>query len=408
VDLDRELIRAVNQKKYFTAEPEVSTLVKSTSFTATDDYDYAIQNSDVTFVFVSTPTAEDGGFSTENVDMVGEKIARALKKRTGFPLVVLRSTVMPGGTDRLKDVLENASGKTCAHDFGLCYNPEFLALGRVARDLTCPKFILIGESDPMSGNILSGIYGRVCENNPPIIRTSFGNAELGKIFVNTYITLKMTFANLMAEVCETIPGADVDILSEILGSDPRIGRKYLSGGLAFGGTCFPRDNKALACLLRTFGLDARLPEFVDDMNRHENDRIVELVKRKLGGLSNRRIAILGISFKPGTDIIEESASLKICQALIREHASLSVFDPAAMENVRKVLAANVHYASSLQECLAGAELCILATPWQQFAALKPEDFLSNMKAPVLLDCWRLLNRADIRKEVEYHAVGLHS
>lgn len=407
VDLDPEVIRTVNEKDFPTNEPEVSSLVRSPLLTGTDDYDYAVQNSEVTFVFVSTPTAENGGFSTEHVERAGEKIATALKSKTDFHLVVLRSTVLPGATDRLKGILENVSGKTCGFDFGLCYNPEFLALGRVVRDLASPQFILIGQSDARSGEILSGIYKSVCENNPSIIRTSFSNAELGKIFVNTYLTLKMTFANLMAEVCERIPGADVDVLSDILGSDPRIGRKYLSGGLAFGGTCFPRDNKALASLLRTLGLDARLGEFVDDLNRHQNDRVVELVRRKLGGLRNRRIAILGISFKPGTDVIEESASLKICQALIREHASLSVFDPAAMGNARKVLAGSVHYASSLQECLPGAELCILATPWQQFAGLKPNDFLTNMKVPVLLDCWRLLNRADIKKEIEYHAIGIY-
>jgi UDPglucose 6-dehydrogenase len=409
IDVNLKLIKMVNEKKCPIYEPGLPELLKNSgkALVATDDYKYAIENSEASLIFLPTPSEGNKAFSTEYVELAGNRIAQNLKNKDVFHLIVLRSTVLPGATARLKDNLERVSGKKCGIDFGLCYNPEFLALGNVLRNLANPDLILIGESDPKSGELLSSIYRRICENNPSIIRTNFGNAELGKILLNNYITVKISFANMMAELCERVSGGDIDVVSQILGLDPRIGRKYLSGGLAFGGTCFPRDNEALTYFARTVGIEAKVAKVIDEVNHYQNERIVKLVREKMGELRGRKIAILGITFKPDTNIVDESASLEIAKSLFEGGALVSVYDPAGMGNAAKVFGENLHYATSVEECLKDAEFCILATPWEEFKSLKPEHFLKYMRQPALLDCWRIFNGPEFREKLKYYAIGLY-
>ena len=409
LDIDSRLIEAVNRKKCPIYEPRVPELLRSSgeSLTALDDYGEAIENSEASFIVVPTPSEEGGGFSTKYAETALEKIAENLKHKNEFHLIVLTSTVLPGATASLKELLEKVSGKKCGTNFGLCYSPEFIALGNVLGGLSNPDLVLIGESDPKSGEMLSEIYKRVCENKPPIVRTNFYNAELGKILLNAYITMKISFANTLAELCEGIPGGDVGIVSQLLGLDSRIGRKYLSGGLGFGGPCFPRDNRAVAYFAQTIGLDARLARTTDEVNRHQNERIIELIKGKLGEFRGKKIAILGLAYKPDTDVVEESAALEIAKALVREGAQVSAYDPAGMENAKAALGESIKYASSARECLRDAELCLLATPWDEFKSLKVEDFIQNMRKPVLLDCWRIFDRFEFSRKLKYFAIGLN-
>ena len=175
---------------------------------------------------------------------------------------------MPGSTGgTLLPALEEHSGKKCGTDFGLCYNPEFIALGSVIRDMLNPDMILIGESDARSGEILEELYQGVCESNPRIQRMNFVNAELTKLSVNTFVTTKISYANMLAQVCETLPGADVDVVTSAIGCDTRIGQKYLKGALGYGGPCFPRDNVAFSALARANGAPALLAEATDQLNR---------------------------------------------------------------------------------------------------------------------------------------------
>jgi UDPglucose 6-dehydrogenase len=219
--------------------------------------------------------------------------------------------------------------------------------------------------------------------------------------------MKISFANTLAELCERIPGGDVEAVSRLLGFDSRIGRKYLSGALAYGGPCFPRDNKAFASFAQRIGCKARLAEATDAENEHQNGRIIELVKQTLGEVRGKSIAILGLTYKPDTDVVEESAAIKIASALLQEGARLSVYDPAGLENARKILGEKgVRYISSAKECLQDADFCILATPWREFKDLKPEDFIANMKEPVLLDCWRIFDGTKFSPKMKYFAIGL--
>ncbi len=410
-DVDPKIVESVNERQPLIYEPGLAELLgESGDISATNDYRYAVANSDVTFIVVPTPSQEDGSFSTKYVESAAEQIATGLKDKSGFQVIVLTSTVLPGATEGVvKPVLEKVSGKKCGLDFGLCYSPEFIALGSVIRDFMNPDVILIGESDQRSGELLSEVYKTVCDNDPPIVRTTICNAELAKISLNAFITMKISFANTLAELCERIPDGNAEAVSRLLGFDSRIGRKYLSGALAYGGPCFPRDNKAFTTFAKRIGCEARLAEATDAENEHQNERVVELVSKRVGGASGKRIAILGLTYKPDTDVIEESAAMEIADTLLQKGARLSVYDPAGMENARKILGEeNIRYAGSAKECLQGADFCILATPWKEFKDLKAEDFTANMKKAVLLDCWRLFDRLEFKGKLEYFAIGLDS
>jgi len=411
VDVNQSIVQAINRGQSPLYEPGLAELMTRLqgNLVATDDYRYAVDNSKIIFIFVGTPIEKDGRYSTKYVEEVSREIATNLKNKDDFRLIVLRSTVLPGVTEGVvKPLLEGISGKKCGTDFGLCYNPEILALGSIIHDFLNPDVVVIGESDPSSGELLSGVYQATCENNPPIIRTTPYNVEMAKVSLNVFLTMKMSFANTIAEICERIPGGDVDVISQILGYDTRIGRKFLTGALGYGGPCFPRDTKAFFTFAQQTGCQAKLAQAAGEVNEHQNERIVELIKQKIGIVEGKTIAILGLTYKPKTNIVEESDAIKIANALLQEEARLRVYDPAGLGNARTVLGqGNIKYADSVDDCLKGAELCILATPWDEFKSLKPEDFTQNMKKPVLFDCWRTLRRPEFSDKLDYFAVGLN-
>ena len=252
-------------------------------------------------------------------------------------LVALCSTVMPGTTGgQLLPALEAHSGKTCGVDFGLCYNPEFIALGSVIHDMLNPDMILIGESDARSGSLLEKMYKGMCDSDPRIQRMNFVNAELTKISVNTFVTTKISYANMLAEMCETLPGAEVDVGTSAIGCDSRIGRKYLKGALGYGGPCFPRDNIAFSALARANGVPALLAEATDQVNRRQVERLVELVVSRIP--KNGTAGVLGLSYKPETEVVEESQGLDLAQRLLKRGVRVIAFDPAAMNNAKLRLA----------------------------------------------------------------------
>ncbi len=409
VDVNQNTIAAVNGGRSPIYEPGLEDLMArhQEHLSATDDYKYAIENSEVTFIVVPTPSEDDGAFSTKYVEAAAKSIASGLSDKNAFHVVVVTSTVMPGATENvIRPLLEEISGKKCGIDFGLCYNPEFIALGSVIRDFMNPDMVLVGESDQYSGDILDEIYRTTCDNQPYIARMSICNAELAKISLNAYVTMKISFANTLAELCERIPGGDVDAVTRALGADSRIGRKYLTGAVSFGGPCFPRDNKALVSFAEGLGCEAKLLEATDDVNHHQADRIASMAKQEIDKLPDATVAILGVTYKPETDVIEASAAIGMSKALLGQGANVRVYDPAGIESARKLLKESVAYADSIEECLEGADLCILATPWPEFRNLRPEDFIARMRRPVLIDCWRVYDRTEFAAKLNYRAIGL--
>src|SRR5260370_13750830 len=284
VDINPEFVKAIREGRPPVNEPQLAEMITANHerLTATESYEDAILATDLTFIIVPTPSGPDGRFSMAFVLKAAEKIGAALRKKGAWHLVVLSSTVMPGSVDlHLLPALEKHSGLKSGVDFGLCYNPEFIALGSVVRDMLNPDMILIGESDARSGAILEELYSGVCESNPRIQRMNYVNAELTKLSVNTFVTTKISYANMLAQICETLPGADSDVVTAALGCDSRIGTKYLKGALGYGGPWFPRDNLAVSALARDNGVPALLAEATDALNRRQVPRVVKLMLARL-------------------------------------------------------------------------------------------------------------------------------
>ena len=404
VDVNAEFVRAIQEGRPPVKEPQLAELITANRerLSATLDYEEAILKTDVTFIIVPTPSEpETGRFSLAFVLKAAESIGAALRKK-GWHLVVLSSTVMPGSTsESLLPALERHSGKKCGEGFGLCYNPEFIALGSVVKDMLNPDMILIGESDERSGKILEELYTGVCESGPKIRRMNYVNAELTKLSVNTYVTTKISYANMLAQVCETLPGADVDVITAAIGCDTRIGTKYLKGALGYGGPCFPRDNRAFSALARENNAPALLAEATDALNNRQVPRIAEQILSRLpkGGTAG----VMGLSYKPYTEVIEQSQGIAIAQKLIDAGAKVVVYDPEAMNNARRELKGEVTFAASAGECLRASNVLAITTPWPEFARVRVGDIHSGLVAVV--DCWRMLS-AEARDCVpEYFVMG---
>lgn len=405
VDINEDNIRRINQGDCPIDETGLAELLSkvSDSLTATSDYDEAISNSGASFIIVPTPSLDDGSFSNAYVEAALGKIGTALKKKNSYHLVVITSTVMPGTTENLaRPLLEEASGKVCGKDFGLAYNPEFIALGSVIRDFKNPDFLLIGESSSQDGKILEEIYSRTCENTPAYAHLSPLNAEIAKICLNCYVTAKITFANSLGAICESVPGADANQITGAIGLDSRIGAKYFKTGLGFGGPCFPRDNRAFAAFARDYGNKAKISELVDEINEEQLSRIVHLAEEKLE--KGDKVAILGLSYKPDTPIVEESQAVEIARTLVEKGYQVAVYDPQAMENVHRVEGARFIYSTGINDCLRGASLCLITTPWKEFKNIDTARLQATMKKAVVIDCWRFLEDQNL-SEVEYIPLG---
>jgi UDPglucose 6-dehydrogenase len=406
VDIDPRPVRLLNQGEAPVFEPGLDDLIRRSSdhLSATTDYREAVTRTEVTFIIVPTPSEKQGGFSLQYVLPAAESIGKALRDKRDYHLVVLTSTVMPGATGReVLPTLEALSGKRCGTDFGLCYNPEFIALGSVIRNMLSPDLVLIGESDARAGDLLARIYHTVCDNGAPIARMNFVNAELTKLAINTFVTTKISYANMLAQVCERLPEADVDVVTGALGLDSRIGRKYLRGAIGYGGPCFPRDNQAFAHLARQLGTRAPIAEATDELNRLQVNRLAALVLSRLpkGG----RVGILGLAYKPDTDVVEESQGLELARYLMARGVPIVVFDPAAMHNARKTLGDRAVFANSALECTRQADAVILTTAWDEFRKLSPSDLNSTNGRPTLVDCWRILDRKEFEARVDYVVLG---
>ena len=392
VDVSPRTIELMNQGHAPVFEPGLEEMLQGTPgrLRATADYADAVAATDVTLIVVPTPSEEHGGFSLQYAIEAARGIGRALRRKPAYHLVVLTSTVLPGSTEYgIQPVLEAESGMRCGPDFGLCYSPEFIALGSVIRDFLNPEFLLIGESDERAGAALAELYAQVVDNTPAVARMNFVNAELAKISVNTYVTMKISFANMLAGLCEQLPGGDVDQVTAALGHDSRIGRRYLTGAVGYGGPCFPRDNQALAYLARRLGHPAVFAEATDSYNSGLLGRLAAKVTDNLpaGG----KAVILGLSYKPNTDVVEQAQGLLLAGKLAADGVDVTVFDPVAMDKARAVLGDSVRYAASLADALAGAAVIFVANPDRAFAGIDPGHLTGD---PVVIDAWRMFRPKD--------------
>lgn len=407
VDQDARKVDAINNGMAPVFEPGLEELLQASGdrLTCSQDIEAAVLASDVTFIVVATPSEPTGGFSLRYVLPACEAIGRALRAKGSFHLVCLTSTVMPGSTSSaVRSTLEKASGAQAGRDFGLCYNPEFIALGSVIHDFLNPDFLLIGESDPRSGEILEAIYREVCENRPAFARMNLINAEIAKLAVNTFVTTKISFANMLARMCEKLPEANVDVVTKALGLDSRIGTKYLKGAVSYGGPCFPRDNLAMGALARSLGAPDDIARVTDAFNRSQITWLANLAQSHLS--FGARVGILGLTYKPNTDVVEQATGLLVAQELAARGISLVVFDPAGNKNSHDALRERVRFAASAPECISDADVVVVATPWQEFRDIPAEEWGRPNAPRVVIDCWRALETVRNSNGVRYVCLGL--
>lgn len=394
VDINPASVEAVNAGLAPVEETGLAQYIAENkqNLSATLSYDDAVAATDATFVIVPTPSEAHGGFSLAYAKEAFAKIGRALAKKDGYHIVVMTSTVLPGGTEfGLLPILEQESGKKCGPDFGLCYSPEFIALGSVIKDFLSPDFVLIGEVDDRSGAALEAFYQQVCINNPPAARMSIANAELTKMSVNSFMTMKISFANMLAGLCDRIPGGDVDNVTSALAMFGGA-TKSLKGGLGYGGPCLPRDNVALSYFADSVGYETGIPLSVDGFNRSLGDRVAEKAMSCLSG--GKKVTVLGLAYKPGTWVVEESQGVSIAKSLADRGFDVTVHDPLALENAQNVLRDAVTYEAELASAVDGANLVIVTTLDDAYAGLPAMAKFMSQNASVL-DVWRRFAQTDM-------------
>jgi UDPglucose 6-dehydrogenase len=405
LDLTESLVNAINEGRAPVVEPRLQEMIDAGRgrLRATTDYNDVVRSTDVTFIIVPTPSMSDGLFSNKFVLQAVEEIGKALRNKTGYHLVAVTSTVVPGSTEgEIRAALEQASGRSVGPDLGLCYNPEFIALGSVVNDMLKPDMILIGESDTKAGAILEGIYRQSTESNPHYARMNLVNAELCKISVNTFVTTKISYANMIADMCDHLAGAEADVVNHAVGADSRIGRKYLKGAIGYGGPCFPRDNKAFAAIARKLGVKCDLAEATDRINEHQIQRLLGAVEASAS--PGARIAVLGMSYKPMTPVVEESQGVKLAGLLAGMGYKVSIADPMAGQAAKAVLADAVDLVDAAA-AVRGADVVVITVPWPEFGKLPVDAFARDADPITVVDPWAVLAAAAIGSTVRLVRLG---
>jgi UDPglucose 6-dehydrogenase len=384
IDVDPEKVRLVNEGLPPVQETLLAETIsggRSRLRAATDPR--AALSTDVSFFIPPSPSLPDGSFSNEFLLRAMQSAAHAVREAgKKHHLFVCSSTTTPGAMDSVFiPMLEEETGWICGRDFGVCYNPEFIALGNVVNGLLEPDMVLIGESDVHSGAALEELYKKYNRNKPHIARMSLISAELTKISVNSFITMKISFTNQLRLIAEKCPKADIHAILDAIGSDSRIGRKYLRAGLSFGGPCFPRDNRLLVYAAERLGQRAPLAEATDMVNEMTKDRLVQTVNELTK--PNDTVAVLGLAYKPDTWIVEESAGLHLAQSLHRHGRNVLVHDYAANRTNNPSLYEFkfLEDPKTLRE-RADVKVVVLCCPWPLYASLEVHQ------ATKLLSFWK--------------------
>tara|TARA_R110000824_G_scaffold28258_2_gene95164 strand:+ start:5011 stop:6384 length:1374 start_codon:yes stop_codon:yes gene_type:complete len=392
VDILERSVSAVNEGLPPVQETGLAELIDKNKrrIKATLDTAEAVLASDVSFVIVPTPSNSRGAFEIQYVGHAFKEIGKALKTKDSYHLIVLTSTVLPGSLRYgLIPILEKESGKKCGEDFGVCYSPALIAIGTIIRDFLNPDFNFIGEFDKKSGDILEDVYTRITLKPPVMRRMSIENAEIAKIALNSYVTMKISFANVISHLCEQVPTGDVDVVTQAIGSDSRIGPKFLRGGLGFGGTCFPRDNIALSFICNELSSNHDLLDTTDSYNNTLSQRFVDRVLPYIK--KGETAAVLGLAYKPLSHIVEESQAILLAKALSDTGLRVVGYDPLANDEARPVLQYHTLVVDSLSNALKEATMVFVANNDDVFKRLTPDQVLLNKERVTVVDFWRCLS-----------------
>ena len=412
IDIDEKRIEKIQQGRAPIYEPQLEGMLKKALrkklLEATTDMSEVFGSSS-TFLTVGTPSKEDGSIDLTYVERATEELGKALREENSYHLVIVKSTVIPGTTNKtVKPILTKFSSKTIGAGLGLCCNPEFLKEGTAINDALRPDKIIIGADDKKSANTLRQLYVRFYGKNlPTVILTSPETAELVKYASNAFLATKVSFIDTIANIAQQIPGVDVNQIASAIGHDPRIGPLFLKAGPGYGGSCFHKDLQALINFTESLGYSPILLRATEETNEKQAERVVELAEKLTGPLEQKRIAVLGLAFKKDTDDIREAASLRVISLLLKRRARIVAYDPLAIPNARKLLGETVEFAEDERSAVKGADCSIIMTEWNQFRKLRAEDYLALMRTPNLIDARRLYNPEEYGA-LNFVAVGLGS
>ncbi len=344
---------------------------------ATNDYS-EVKDSDAVFLCVGTPSNPDGSIDLSQIKEASRSIGEQLKNTDKYIVVVVKSTVVPKTTKYVVlPILEESSGKKAGRDFGVCMNPEFLREGSGVNDFLYPDKIVIGSLDEKSRTALDELY-RPFDSKVHRIYTELSTAEMIKYAQNSALAARISFINEIANICEKFE-VDVRDVAHAVGLDSRIGPKFLDSGIGFGGSCFPKDVKALFSAARSSGIESPMLKTTLEINDKQPYRLVELAKNVLGNLDGKTIGVMGLAFKDNTDDMREAPSIKIINSLLESGAKVKAYDPKATENARVVFNNSIEYCSSAEECLQNIDLCMFVTEWDEFRKID----MSKIKSPVV-------------------------
>jgi len=397
-DLSEVVVAVVNEGRAPVDETGLADLMTQASsrLRATMSVEEAAEDAEVAFCIVPTPSLADDSFDTSGVQSAFTAIGRGFaRKDHGRRVAVLTSTVLPGATElRIKPALEHGSGMTVGADLGLCYSPEFIALGSVLENMRHPDVVLMGSSQSWAAEKAAHVIKTIADKDVPVAFMSIVEAEMTKISVNGFITTKISYANMIAEICERLPGADAAVVTAAVGLDSRIGQKYLRPGAPYGGPCFPRDNAAFRALANSLGVEADLAIATDRINRRQTRSLVERIIDQAG--KNATVAILGLTYKAFTPVVEEAFGLLLARELLSEGISVSTYDPSAIDEL-----AGVDRTESAGAAIAKADVVVVATPWPEFAQIEHID------SGLVFDYWRIIPESALspRTRVVYPGVG---
>ena len=410
VDIDATKIEKLNKGEIPIFEPGLADVVARTAaadrLKFTTDIPTAIVSNDVLFIAVGTPPAEDGSADLRHV----EEAARTIGRTMNSPKVVVDKSTVPVGTGRKVSgwIAEELANRGAAFSFDVVSNPEFLREGSAVQDFTHPDRVVIGSDSAQARAVMKEVYRALFLNETPYIETGLETAEMIKYAANAFLAVKITFINEVANLCEKV-GANVQEVARALGKDGRIGAKFLHPGPGYGGSCFPKDTRALARTGQDFGEPLSIIETTIAANERQKARMVRKIEEGMGSVAGRTIAVLGLTFKPNTDDMREAPSILICEGLVQQGARLRVWDPAGMKEAQwrlKGIRANVCFASDEYDALAGSDALVIVTEWNQFRNLDLDRVRALLKSPSFFDLRNIYRRSDIEaKGFRYFGVG---
>ncbi len=402
VDKDPAKIRMLQKGRIPIYEPGLEEMVRRNRaekrLTFTTALPRGVRNAQIIFIAVGTPTGDDGSADLKHVLTVARDIGRAMN---GYKVIVDKSTVPVGTADRVRDVLR----KETNHPFSVVSNPEFLKQGAAIDDFMKPDRVVIGAEDTRAAEIMKELYAPFTRTGAPIMLMDTASAELCKYAANAMLATRISFMNEVANLCEVV-GADVDQVRRAVASDRRIGPSFLFPGLGYGGSCFPKDVKAILRFAAAKDYDFEILRSVEAVNERQKLRLLVKMERHFGSVKGKRIAVWGLSFKPRTDDMREAPSVPLIEGLLNAGATVHAYDPEALKVARGIFGTRVQYADKSYDALAGADGLAIVTEWNEFREPDFARMRKMMKSPVIFDGRNIYNPEQIRGAgFTYYSMG---